>query len=114
MKNDYCDHIIDVLKAWGKVDYRPMFSGFGLYKDEQIFALICDHTLYLKADKQSQVLFESLGCNQFIYEAKGKIAKMSYWSAPEDFFDSPENSSHWADIAFQAGIRSKSKKKPKQ
>ncbi len=106
MKNDYCEHIAEMLSSWGDIAYRPMFSGFGLYKNGQIFALTCDDCLYLKSDKQSQSVFEAEGCKQFTYETKNKTAKMSYWSAPEAFFDSPDDASYWAEIAYQAGIRS--------
>lgn len=107
MKNEYCVYITDILSDWGDITYRPMFGGFGLYKNGQIFALTCGDSLYLKTDKQSQLLFETKGCEQFTYEAKNKIAKMSYWSAPESFFDSSEDANYWAEIAYKAGIRSK-------
>ncbi len=110
MKNYYCAHIADILSSWGDITCRRMFSGFGLYKNGHIFALICNDSLYLKVDKQSQRLFVAKGCEQFTYDAKNKTVKMSYWSAPEVFFDSPEHARHWAEIAYQAGIRSK---KPK-
>lgn len=106
MKNDYCEHIADTLIGWGDITYRPMFSGFGLYKNGQIFALTCDDALYLKADKQSHHLYESEGCQQFTYNAKSKTVKMSYWSAPNSFFDSYEKASYWAEIAYQSGLRS--------
>lgn len=117
MKNNYCDYIAELLTNWGKVNYKNMFSGFGLYKSGQIFAIVCDDMLYLKADKQSQPLLESKGSEQFIYisnKAKNKKAKMSYWSVPQEFFDSPEKASYWAEIAYQAGLRSNKNSKHAQ
>ena len=113
MSNDYCEHIADILSSWGDVSYRSMFGGFGLYKNNQIFAITSDDLLYLKADKQSQHFFEDENSTQFIYEAKNKTIKMSYWSAPDIFFDSSENAIYFAEISYQAGLRSKKNKKIK-
>jgi len=105
MKHSFCEHVVDILSQWGQVTYRPMFGGYGLYREGQIFALVCEDRLYLKTDKENKHLFETVASEPFTYEAKGKRATMSYWSAPEAFFESEDQAAYWAELAYRAGLR---------
>lgn len=87
-----------------------MFGGVSIYHNDLMFGLVADDELYLKADAQSIPLFESLGLGSFMYEKDGKMMPMSYYSAPEEIYDDPEQAARWADIGYRAAARADGKK----
>jgi|SRR5579871_4410654 len=99
--------IVEMFAAFGPVVPRRMFSGFGVFADGTMFALIARDTLYLKADPQTVPAFEAEGLGPFTYTAKGrKRASMSYWRAPERLYDDPDELAGWARDALAAAHRS--------
>ncbi len=95
---------------FGPVQARRMFGGYGIYHEGLMFALVADDVLYLKADEASIPAFAEQGLRPFEYEKNGKRMKMSYYMAPEEIFDDPDQAREWAVRAFEAALRGK---KPK-
>lgn len=93
------------MEKWGQVTARRMFGGHGLYCEGLMFALVADHSLYLKVDDQNRPDFEALGCTPFTYTLKDKPMALSYWSAPEAMFDDPSEAVRWARLAWDAAAR---------
>ena len=101
------DRIVEMFAAFGPVVPRRMFSGFGIFSDDTMFALVARDTLYLKADRQTLPAFEREGLGPFTYAAKGgKRASMSYWRAPDRLYDDPDELALWALAALAAAHRS--------
>ena len=69
--------------------------------------------LYLKADESIAPFFADRELEQFSYEKQGKAFKMSYFMAPEEIFDDPEEAKIWADRSYAAAVRSRKPKKKK-
>jgi len=71
---------------------RRMFGGLGIFHDGIMFGLVADDTLYLRADAETSPLFETEGCEQFVYEAAKtkRLMAMPYWRAPERLYDDPD------------------------
>ena len=105
LRGGFVAHVIDVMRAWARVDARAMFGGYGLYRDGRMFALIADDTLYLKADAQSSPEFVAAGCTPFEYVSATRSVKMSYWRAPDDCLESPVAMTLWCDRAWNAAWR---------
>ena len=114
-QQEYANHIVDLLALFGPCEARRMFGGFGIFHQGLMFGLIADSSLYLKADDESRKLFEDEGCEAFTYYKKDKPYQLSYYLAPDDFFEEVDTTLHWARLAFDAALRSprKSKKKSK-
>lgn len=95
-------HVLDLMSAWGGVTARRMFGGYGLFREGVMFALIAGHTLYLKADQQTQPDFATAGMRPFVYtKRQGTTAvALSYWQAPPDLLDDAEDMVQWARRAF--------------
>jgi DNA transformation protein len=108
--------IVEMFAAFGPVVPRRMFSGFGVFSDGTMFALVVRGVLYLKADQQTVAAFETEGQGPFSYMAKGrKRASMSYWRAPDRLYDDPDELALWARDALAAAHRSaRSKRKSKR
>ena len=89
----------------GPIRIRRMFGGAGIC-DGMMFALVSDDTLYLKADDVNRGNFEARSLAPFRYETKGsRIAVMSYWRAPEELLDDPDELMVWARAALEAARR---------
>ncbi len=109
--SEFLDHLHEVFIEFGSISSRKMFGGYGIYHDGLMFGLIADDELYLKVDPQSVTEFESHELTAFQYNKNGKLHKMSYYQAPEAIFDDPEQARYWANLAFDAALRTASKKK---
>jgi DNA transformation protein len=106
-KNPYLDFVAEWLAPLGSIVARSMMGGHILYCDGTVFALIANHTLYLKADAETRPRFEALGLKPFYpFEGKGS---MSYYQPPADFFEDADAMLEWGRAAVAAGLRSKKK-----
>lgn len=112
-KSEFVENLNEVFALFGPIRAKRMFGGYGLYRDDLMFALVADDVLYLKADVASEGRFRSLGLSKFEYLKKGRKMQMSYYQAPEELFDDPEQAKTWAELAFDAALRSKKKVGPR-
>ena len=110
MRNDDLEHLRDLFSAFAPVAFKAMFGGHGIYRDGRILGIVVDGVPYLKVDDQTRAAFEAEGCTPFVYEAKGRIVPMSYWTVPDEALDSPQGLRPWAQRAWEAALR---KPKPK-
>jgi DNA transformation protein and related proteins len=98
----------EVFRAFGSVRIRRMFGGQGIYQGDVMFALEARGELYLKADRETEELFKSLGSRPFAYSGKdGRTATMSYWLMPESALDDPDEAAELAKHALEAAHRAK-------
>jgi len=108
---EFADHVVDLLADFGPCEARRMFGGFGIFHQGLMFALIADGNLYLKADDLSRAQFEARGCEAFGYSKQGKRYRLSYYTAPEAFFEDGDACREWARSAFDAALRNPAKKR---
>jgi DNA transformation protein len=106
--SEYVEFLKEVFEQFGPIHPRRMFGGYGLFHKGLMFGLVADDVLYLKADDTLSTYFEERGLDQFQYEKRGKTFKMSYYMAPENIFDDPEEAKIWAARSYEAAVRSKS------
>jgi DNA transformation protein len=110
---EFANHIVDLLGPFGDVEAKRMFGGFGIFHAGLMIALISDGSLYLKADDASKSLFEEQGMTRFSYFKKNKECFLSYYLAPEVFFEDLDDTLRWATLAYDAALRAPRKKKSK-
>lgn len=103
--SEYVDYLHEVFEAFGLIRSRKMFGGYGIYHNDLMFGLVFSDELYLKTDKHNVEFFEERGLGPFEFIASNKITKMSYYLAPEEIYDDPEQASYWAESGFQAALR---------
>lgn len=110
-ENSFVEEVLDLLHHTGSVSSRKMFGGYGIFHNGLMFALIADNELYLKADKLSIPFFEANDCLAFSYrKTGGKEYKMSYYQAPESFFEDTEQTELWTKRAQDAAFRAPRKR----
>lgn len=103
--SEFVPFVQELLEGWGPVSARRMFGGHGLYHEGLMFAIVMDQRLYLKADEVNRPEFEALGLTPFTYAMKGKDVALSYWAAPDEMFDAPDDAQQWAKSAWEAALR---------
>ena len=113
--SDFVDNVLDLLRPWGGVVARRMFGGHGLYRQGVMFALVADDVLYLKVDDRNRPMFDAADMGPFTYETKsGTITIGSYYEAPAQLFDEPDQMLDWVRPALDAALRSKAGSKPQK
>jgi DNA transformation protein len=102
--------VAELFSAFGPVNIRRMFSGFGLYADDVCFALFLRGEFYLKADESTVARFSEEGSRPFSYTQRtsGKVVVVnSFWRLPERLYDDPDELALWAKDAVAAAQRQK-------
>ena len=107
--SDFINFLHEVFSDFGSINSRKMFGGYGIYHDGLMFGLVADDTLYLKANETTKQQFIDNDLSPFEYEKGNKKVQMSYYLAPEEIYDDPDEAVYWARLAYQAALNSKSK-----
>lgn len=107
---EFVSYLMELLAPFGNVRAKRMFGGHGIFRDELMFGIVADETLYLKADAENRADFEARGLERFVYYKQGKPMYLSYYQAPEEVLDDSADMLIWAKMSFAAAIRSRTKK----
>ena len=110
----YLDYVLGQLAGLGSVRSRRMFGGAGLYCDEIFFAIIADDTLYLRVDDASRSDYTTRGMAAFRPYAERPEVSMSYFAAPADVLETPEELLIWSRRSVSAAGSSKPAANPKR
>ena len=111
-RESYIAFLLEQLAPLGEVTTRPMMGGNILYCDGVVFALVARDMLYLKVDDENRPHFEDQGLKAFRpFDGPGV---MQYYEAPAQLFEDPDVLMHWGRNAIGAGLRAKSKKRPRK
>lgn len=79
--------LLDVLGHINSITAKKMFSGYGIFLDGAIIAIIVSGELYFKADQKLKEKYKILDCHPFSYDRNGKTVEMSYMSATEQMIE---------------------------
>ena len=105
-RNEFLEHVVESMSAFGPIERKAMFGGWGLYHGGLFFALIAENVLYLKVDAENQPAFDALGLRPFVYESRlGEKTSMHYHEAPEEALESPAVMAEWARRSYAAALR---------
>jgi len=110
----------ELFSAFGSIDVRRMFSGYGVYADDVCFALYLRGEFFLKADETTIPRFVAEGSEYFSYSTRAKtVSVKSWWRMPARLYDEPEELADWARQAVEVAARVRlkkvaRKKKPKK
>lgn len=112
---EFRDYVADLFAPFGVVKIKLMFGGAGIYFKDQMFGLIADERIYLKANDETRPPFEREGSKPFIFESKrGDTIAMSYLEVPPRRLDDTDELAAWARRAYEVAIKGRAKKKPKR
>jgi DNA transformation protein len=107
--NPWLDFLHEQMSPLGTISSRAMFGGYCLYCDGQVFALVANQSLYLKADDTNRSQFQQRGLKPFRpFEDREEV--MSYYEAPPEIFEDPDQMRLWCGGAIDAGRRAQARK----
>lgn len=103
------DAIAEMFSAYGPIQLKRMFSGFGLYSEDVCFCLVLrGGEFYFKVDETSAPRFQAEGCKPFSYSQRrsGKVVTVnSFWQMPERLYDDPDELADWTRQAVGVAHR---------
>jgi len=108
-KNEFVEHLLDLLSGFGPVEAKPMFGGYGVRKRNRMFAIVIADALYFKADGKTKADFEARGLKPFTYQRENREISLSYYQAPEEALEDPRAMGEWAEKAYAAALRTPAK-----
>ncbi len=106
----FVEYIVDLLSIHGNIRSRKMFSGYGIYLDSTIFAIIIDDELYFKADSDLAKRYELAGSFPFTYKRGEKTIALSYWYVPSEVIENEDSLKDWFNKSLSVARLKKSKK----
>ena len=110
-RSEFIEHVVELLRAFGPVEAKSMFGGWGLYHDGRFFAIVAEDTLYFKVDGETLARFEREGGGPFVYRARdGEHVGMGYHRPPDEALESPEVMAEWARLGYAAALRAGARK----
>lgn len=111
-RNEFVEHVVEMLRGFGAVAVKRMFGGWGLYHEGVFFALVAADVLYLKADEKSARDFDKLGLEPFAFEKRstGETIVTSYRRAPDEALEDPAVMARWARSAYGAALRKEARR----
>jgi DNA transformation protein len=101
----FLEFVAEQMAGIGPVTVRKMFGGAGVFRGDRMIGLIADDLLYLRTDLESAPEFEARGMTPFVYSKRGRPVSMSYYRAPEECLEDPEEMMVWAGKAYAAALR---------
>ncbi len=103
--SEFHDYVVHDLFAYiAGITSRPMFGGYGIYKDGKIFAIIVGDEPYFKANQVTKIFFDTQGSHPFTYGKKdNRVYTMNYWLVPEEILENREALMEWLGLATDAG-----------
>ena len=114
MSPEFRDYLLDQLAPMGPVRARRMFGGGGLFLDDMMFALVVDDVLYFKVDDGNRAPYETADMKPFTYKSRARTVALSYFEVPPELIEDAEDLTVWARAAWDAALRSGTKKKRKK
>jgi len=105
--SEFLDYLLEQLGPLEGLRWRFMFGGVGLFRDELMFGIVVDDALYLKTDEMTRAAFEAQGLEPFRYRREGQEIALSYYQAPAEALEDPEELQAWVRQACDAALRSR-------
>lgn len=113
MARERAEEIAEQLDTLAPIVVTRFFSGAGLTRHGIQFAFVIRGTLYFRTDADSRPAFEAMGAGPFTYgSSTGERSLPSYYEAPVDVLDDPDDLNRWAARAWQAAVAAHKPKKP--
>lgn len=111
-KNEFVEFVIgDQLAEISGMSAKPMFSGFGIYREGTIVGIVIEDELYLKVDASNEAKYRAMGSEPFSYERKdGKQIAMSYWKIPSQVLEDRDRLTELVEESYEINLKKSLKK----
>ena len=102
---DYISFLKELFTEFGEVEFRRMFGSHGVFHQGLMFALVADDVLYFKVDKTLLNDYEKKGLAPFAYIKQNKVVNLSYYQAPEEVLEDPDELVFWASKSYHVALQ---------
>ena len=103
--DDFLEFVLDQLTRLAGVRSRRMFGAYGLYQEDDFFAIVDSGKLYFRTDGESRAEYERRGMKAFAPTPK-QVLK-NYFEVPVDVLEDDSVLCGWAQRAVKAKRDSK-------
>ncbi len=93
------DFVLDQLLELDGIEARPMFGGYGLYRDETFFGIVHKGKLYFKINDSTAAEYRRRKLKPFRPNARQTLK--SYFQVPADVLEDADGLCRWAVQAIQ-------------
>ena len=104
-QKEFVAFILEGLAPLGAVTSKNMFGGAGIFREDLMFGLVIQGTLYFKVDDGLRDEYTQQDCEAFTYIRQGKPCQLNYYSAPDEALEDPEELLAWAQKSWQVAFR---------
>jgi DNA transformation protein len=112
-RNDFVEHVVELMQGLGPVQAKPMFGGWGVFLEGLCFGIIAADALYLKGDAVNAARFDAERLEAFIYQSKiGESITTSYRQVPAEALDNAMVMVGWAREGYEAALRAAQSRPP--
>ena len=82
-EKEFVSYVVELMQPVGMVSAKRMFGGYSIFLDGMMFALVADSTLYLKADAETENVFEENGLERFKYNKRERNTQCPIIARPK-------------------------------
>jgi len=104
VSDNYVAYVIDKLASVAPVKTRKMFNGLGVYRNQQLFAILANNNIYFKTDAKSQKRYESFGAKPFQPCGEDGIPS-HYYQLPDLVLNDDKKLAQWMTRACNASTK---------
>lgn len=101
VSNHYLNQTLYHLSQVVPVGYRRIFTGAGVYHQNNLFAVITDNKLYFRVDEHSVAPYRERAM-PVLRPRTAQRADSHFYQLPEDVLHCPAELLHWMRAAMQA------------
>lgn len=94
----FLQYVLEQLTGLGRITWRRMFGGVGLYHGGAFFGVMDDDVLFFKVDDATRPGYEAMGAEPFA-PIPGQQPMRGYYEVPADVFDDRDQLVEWAERA---------------
>jgi DNA transformation protein len=106
VSEDYKSYIEERFSAFGEVEFKKMFGGYGIFREGIMFAMISPGDIFrMRADDNNVGDYQKEGMQQF--PSHGGKKGMPYWDVPAYVIENQNDLKLWAEKSYKAALRAK-------
>ena len=98
----FLEKVTVLLSPLGNISSRPMFGGYGIFSEGNMFALISGSALFFKADDSNMAAYKEAGSLQY--------KPMPYYEVPGQVLNDKSKLHDWARLSIAVAASGKKKK----
>lgn len=99
----FMEKVIALLAPLGEISSRPMFGGYGVFSEGNMFALISGAALFFKVGDSNKEIYVQAGSHQY--------KPMPYLEVPDAVMNDGGKLKEWAKLSISVADKSKKTKK---